>query len=40
MVFYELPAVAKFREGYLDDDAYKELQGARLEQQIKAGTLK
>jgi hypothetical protein len=30
MVFYELPAFAKFREGYLDDDAFKELQIALM----------
>lgn len=26
MVFYELPAFARVREDYLDDDAFKELQ--------------
>jgi hypothetical protein len=30
MVFYELPAFAKFREDYLDDDAFKQLQNVLI----------
>jgi hypothetical protein len=31
MVFYELPAFANVRQDYLDDDAFKALQDALIE---------